>query len=612
MKLAFSHDTIRPGQEELFTTVANALAQKKHVLAHAPTGIGKTAAVLTPALDFALHHDLTIFFLTSRHTQHNIVLETVHKLNERNNTHFPVTSLIGKKHLCAQENVSTMPASDFTSFCKTLVEENACEYYTNARGKNNLAAQQLIQILKMGPPVSSEQVMARSAQHKLCPYEISLILAEESRVIIADYYYLFHPKIRETLLGKLKKKLEKCIVIVDEGHNLPSRIRDLLTFRLSSKVMKLAIQEAKKYGLDNILSYLVEIQDVLNQLSATIREDKLIKQEQFTTPVAKIKEYEELVEEFSTLAEVVRRKQRTSHIGSVAHFLEEWKRKDKGFARVISKDEFGISLSNRCLDPALLTKEVFDACYSAIVMSATLQPLSMYADVLGLPNAVQKSFTSPFPESNRLSLIIPKTTTKFALRSEHQYQEIARVCADIANTVPGCVLLFFPCYRVRDAVADHFAKNYSHKIFYEKPGMEKEEKKKLLDTFSLHTKSAAALLAVAAGSFGEGIDLPGILKGVIVVGLPLDKPDLETTQLIAYYDATFGKGWEYGYILPAMSRCIQNAGRCIRSERDRGVVAFVDERYAWPRYNSAFPAEWNTRTTLDYREQIALFFGKLF
>lgn len=612
MKLLFSHDSIRQGQDELVKTITEALKHKKSVLAHAPTGLGKTAAALAPALDCAIQNDLTIFFLTSRHTQHKIVLETVQKLKERNNLVFPVVSLIGKKHMCAQENIATMGSSDFTYFCKTLVEGNACEYYNNVRGKNTVLAQQLLQELKIGPPLSPEQVMMRAAEHKLCPYELSLLMAEEAKVIICDYYYLFHPKIREALFGKLKKKLEKCIVIVDEGHNLPSRMRDLLTFRLSNKVMKLAIQEAKKYSQDDVLGSLVEIQDVLNNLSAHVKEDKLVKQDQFSSAIGKIKNFDELVEELEVAAEMIREDQRTSHIGSVAHFLSEWKRPDKGFARVISKDDLVISLSNRCLDPALLTKNVFEECYSTIVMSATLEPLSMYADILGLSGAIQKSFKSPFPETNRLALIVPKTTTKYAMRSERQYQEIAKACVEIAETVPGCVMIFFPSYNVRDSVAQFFADKYTKKIFYERSGMEKNEKQKLLDTFSSHAKTGAVLLGVAAGSFGEGVDLPGVLKCVIIVGLPLDKPDLETTELISYYDAAFGKGWEYGYTLPAMSRCIQNAGRCIRTEKDRGVIVFLDERYSWPRYSGAFPKDWNTRITLDYKEEIARFFGKLF
>jgi len=63
--MLFSHETIRPSQEELVKTVTQALKEKKHVLAHAPTGLGKTAAVLCPALEFALQHDLTVCFQIS-------------------------------------------------------------------------------------------------------------------------------------------------------------------------------------------------------------------------------------------------------------------------------------------------------------------------------------------------------------------------------------------------------------------------------------------------------------------------------------------------------------------------------------------------------------------
>ncbi len=607
--MLFSHEGVRPSQKELAETVAKALKEKKHVLAHAPTGLGKTAAALCPALELALQRDLTIFFLTSRHTQHKIVLETARNFMQRNNMHFAVASLIGKKWMCAQENVQTMYSGDFTEYCKSLVDGNQCEFYLNARGKNNLVAKKVLADLKADAPLPSETVMLRCIQEKVCPYELSLMLAEDSKVIVADYFYLFHPHIREALLNKIKKKLEQCIIIVDEGHNLPSRVRDLLTFRLSNKTMRLAIQEAKKHNIE--VTSLVEIQEVLNKLSVNVQEERLVKRESFFEPLNRFRPFDEIVAELELSAEMVRAEKKTSHIGSVAAFLKEWNSADDGLARIISKKDMLVMLSNRCLDPALLTKEVFDNCYSAVVMSGTLSPTNMYADVLGIKDAVCRSFPSPFPESNRLSMIVPRTTTKFTMRSERQYKDIASVTSDIANRIPGCVMLFFPSYAVRDSVADLFSQMYKKTVFFEMPGMDKQSKQQLLDKFSLYAKSGAALLAVASGSFGEGIDLPGIVKGVIVVGLPLDKPDLETTELIAYYDRKFGKGWEYGYILPAMTRCIQNAGRCIRSETDRGVLAFVDERYAWPRYKSCFPPEWKLRISIEYAEDIARFFGRL-
>lgn len=609
--MLFSHEVVRPSQKELIETVTKALKEKKHVLAHAPTGLGKTAAVLCPALELALQRDLTVFFLTSRHTQHKIVLETAKKIMERNKIVFPVASLIGKKWMCAQENVENMPSGDFAEYCKGMVENNLCEFYTNARGKNNLTAQKVLSELNADSPLPTETVMLRCIQQKLCPYEMSLMLAENSKVVVADYFYLFNEHIREALFGKIKKKLEQAIIIVDEGHNLPARVRDLLTFRLSNKGMKLAVQEAKKHHLDDALSLLVEIQEVLNKLSENLKEENLVKRELFFEPLNKFKKYDEIIAELELSAEEVRAEQKVSHIGSVARFLEAWKHDGAGFARFISRREMFVTLSIRCLDPALATKAVFDDCYAAVVMSGTLSPTSMYADVLGMQNAVSRSFPSPFPESNRLTLIIPKTTTKFTLRSDRQYSEIGKICADFANRIPGCVMLFFPSYNLRNSVARFFSEKYNRQVFFEDPGMDKANRQLLLDKFSSHAKEGAALLGVASGSFGEGIDLPGILKGVIVVGLPLDKPDLETTELISYYDKKFGKGWEYGYILPAMTRCIQNAGRCIRSEKDRGVIAFVDERYAWPRYKSCFPPEWKLKITTDYDEELARFFGRL-
>ena len=100
-----------------------------------------------------------------------------------------------------------------------------------------------------------------------------------------------------------------------------------------------------------------------------------------------------------------------------------------------------------------------------------------------------------------------------------------------------------------------------------------------------------------------------MLNGVIVVGIPLQRPDLETKALINYYEKRFGKGWEYGYVLPAITKVLQNAGRCIRSETDKGAIIFLDERYAWQRYMKCFPDDMDVKITLDYNNKIIDFFS---
>ena len=63
---------------------------------------------------------------------------------------------------------------------------------------------------------------------------MALLLAEKSEVIITDYYYIFNPSIRTTFFSKIHKELQNTIIIIDEGHNLPSRLRELLTKKISN------------------------------------------------------------------------------------------------------------------------------------------------------------------------------------------------------------------------------------------------------------------------------------------------------------------------------------------------------------------------------------------
>ncbi|MBU0536152.1 MAG: hypothetical protein KKE20_04250 [Nanoarchaeota archaeon] len=206
-------------------------------------------------------------------------------------------------------------------------------------------------------------------------------------------------------------------------------------------------------------------------------------------------------------------------------------------------------------------------------------------------------------------MIIPETTTKFNQRNEQQFQRIAKIISEIVNLVPGNSAIFFPSYGLRDQVYKYFYDLCEKTTFKEQPGMTKEEKTDFLERFKGYQKTGAVLLGASTGSFGEGVDLPGdLLKAVIVVGLPLEHPDLETKELIKYFDKKFGKGWDYGYIFPALNRCLQNAGRCIRSETDKGVVVFLDERYVWPMYKRCFNQEEDIKVSRHYKELVEEFF----
>ena len=617
-EILFPHDKIRDIQDTVVSDVYEAIKNKQNIIIHAPTGIGKTASVLAPALSFAMNRDLVVFFLTSRQTQHKIAVDTLKQIKKKYGDNFGVADIIGKKWMCLQE-LEALNSGDFIDYCKKLRDEGQCEFYLNTRKKSmspTIVAEQNLNELKVIGPLHVEEVIENCKKPKLCPYEMTSLLAKDAKVIIADYNTIFNSSIRDSLFSRINKKLEQCIIIADEGHNLPSRARELLTAKLSTFIIDRAIKEASKYEFYNILSILKNIKDVFNELGFDLnfnKEEKLVRIYELIDKINENGNYDEYVNELNNTGDLIKEKQKQSFVGSIGKFLEAWLNEDNGFARVLSKDFINnnLTLNYRCLDPSLITKDVIERSYATIIMSGTLTPTFMYKDILGFNNnTIEKVYGNPFPKNNRLCLIVPETTTKFTRRNDEEYARIAEVCNKIIGKIPGNAALFFPSYDLRDKVYKNLYNICTKKFIIEKQNLSKEEKEKILEEFKQHKDEGAVLLAVSTGNFGEGIDLPGdFLKGVIIVGLPLEKPDLETKELIDYYEEKYGKGFDYGYIFPAITKCLQNAGRCIRTETDRGVIVFLDERFAWENYLRCLPVDMGFKITKLYEGRIEKFFN---
>jgi len=615
-EVLFPHDEVRPIQEDLIRAINKAITTQQNLIAHAPTGLGKTAAALSPAIREALKKDLTVFFATSRHTQHKLAMETIDQIRQKYKLSFTAVDIIGKKWLCLQPNIDKLYPREFAEYCKKMKEDELCDFYnrTREKGEATKAALEVIQGLKQENKTDTESITEKSTLARLCPYEVALLVAKESRVIIGDYNYLFNPHIRENFLNRTGKELNKIIMILDEGHNLPERVKDLASHRISTNTIKRAVDEIRRYKKEDMLEILEMLEKKLWGLADGVDEEAYVTKEKLIDEISEMTDYEELISEMTALADKIREEQKQSSLGTVAAFLEAWTGDDKGFARIMSrakgmKGEEIISIQYRCLDPSIITKDVIRSAYSTILMSGTLSPTSMYKEILGFDTAEEASYKSPFPEDNKLNIIIPKTSTKYETRSEEQYMEIAEIIARATNKIPGNTAVFFPSYDLRDEINKHFSKLTSKPVFIEKQKLTKKEKLDFLEAFKGYKNVGAILMGVIGGNFGEGIDLPGdFLKAVIIVGLPLQRPDLETEALIKYYDEKFKKGWDYGYMFPAFNRALQSAGRCIRSETDKGVIIFLDERYTWKNYSRCFPPSWDIKTTLLYESMIEKFF----
>ena len=153
-------DRVRPGQAEFLADARAALAGRRHLLAHAPTGIGKTAVALVAALEVALAQDKVVLFLTSRQSQHRIAIETLKRL-EGKGARIACADVIAKQDMCLQDGRPAYGRA-FHEFCDLKVKTRRGSFY--ARNDDAVVAAVLQR------PLHVQELIQASAACRVCPH----------------------------------------------------------------------------------------------------------------------------------------------------------------------------------------------------------------------------------------------------------------------------------------------------------------------------------------------------------------------------------------------------------------------------------------------------------
>lgn len=612
----FPFERMREGQREMAEEVRASIEAGRGLVCHAPTGIGKTAGALVPSAKWASENGGTVFFLTPKHSQHRIAIETL-KLLAKKGVKITAADFIGKKWLCQVSGAQELSGRDFLDYCSSVRRDEVCPYYNRTYKKSQIAgdAKRAAESLFESGPLHVEEAVELTKN--FCPYEVMAFFARRANVIVCDYYHLFNPRSATSFLFKTEKTFEDAVIIADEAHNLPERIRETLSSTISEIGISRAARELSEFGQYDLAEIVEQVGHGVRALlkKAGDEREALLARGDFEEIVGRAYgSVETFSKKIGEISNEIRQKKRKSSAGALASFSEDWLGPDEGFVRTLqirktkSGKPFG-TLTYRCLDPAVGSKEIVRSARSLILMSGTLIPTKMYAELLGMPEerTTVRSFASSFPQENRLNIIATGVTTKFSSRGENQYKKLSDSISKIVARTPGSVAVFFPSYFLKEEIGKLCS--FGLPVYDESQELGKKEKIDFLKRF--FSERRAVLLGVSGGSLSEGVDFPkNVLKGVVVVGLPLQSPTLETKALIDYYDKKFGRGWDYGYLYPGISRAIQAAGRMIRSEKDRGVAVFLDERYTWANYRRCFPPELKTVTSAAPEKLIEDFWEK--
>ena len=601
----FPFSDIREGQRDFLEDCRTAMKEGRHLIAHAPTGIGKTAAALTAAMEDALDNDRVVFFLTSKRSQHHIAVETAKKMGD---SRIRLVDVISKQEMCPRDE-SRMPYPVFSKICEEMVKKGMCEEF---KRDNSKVIEQIL-----SEPMHVEEIVELSKRYGVCPYKAALSASEHANLIVCDYSIIF-TELSERFFTRIKRPLDEINIIVDEAHNLPERLRmDLRSFL----TMEMLRESRRALSDDGLLSGILKrLESSLEEKFSMIGEKEVEVGKDFfmdslesalkgSLEPIEMEDFKKRLYDIGTREAIDGRESMPLYL---SQFIEVW---ESDVSKVYVANGSEIWLKCSLLDPSVLSSPIFQGVHASILMSGTLHPGEMYADLLGIPDPMIRVYHSPYPRENKRVVTTEFLTTLYSKRGRRMYQAYANQIAEIARYCPGNIAAFFPSYSIMESVAERMSLlEIPKELILESRSMGKREREEVIEDMREFKRmgKGALLMAVQGGSFSEGVDYSGNLLSVVAVaGLSIPPPNPETEALRSYYDRKFGKGkgWEYVFISPAINKALQAAGRAIRDAEDRALIFMMDERFLERKYRRFLPDDMVPERVESIKDTCMEFFG---
>ncbi len=619
----FPYSKLRPHQDKLILLSKKAIKNGLNAIIEAPTGIGKTLGILAGVLPEITTLDMKLLYVCRTHTQMTRVIEELRAIVAKRGHQTKGISIGGKHVMCIKSNVRNIPDAEILNDTCNAIKKK-CHFFQRTKGFN---IEFLLDELNKCP-MTSQDVRKFSKMHGLCPFELQKKLLPHMDVITLSYQYFFNPILRYYIIERFIE-LANCFIILDEAHNLPSIVKSIISIKLKLSSIKKALEEVQTYPHIIQLKNPETISDFLSNIyvktveyarSRRLRENKEIKitsrkekdtfqshislctdldKQEISFLIDQIITWGERIREYRAKSENVAR----SSLYRVGKFLKSMEKAvtDPVFEVILKKQKLPSKetylLEIISFDPRPITQPLFDRVYGSIAMSGTMQPLKAFADVVGLNTPLCEAFSSPYNTDNFLVLGVSKLHSKGGGRKMLLGMQNAYVdrLAEVIRNTDGNIGVFCASYDILSLLETPLSKKVDELgkfLFVEQANMPSYLSERMVGEFKkFGDLGGAVLLGVLGGRNSEGQDFPGrAMSSVCIVGVPFSQFNIRTKLEIQYYERAFPrKGRLYAFIIPAMRRAAQAAGRVIRSLSDRGVIIFMDQRYLYRTYNRFLP-----------------------
>lgn len=683
--------SLRPGQETIqqelhdaFKQPGGARPERRVVFLEAPTGYGKTGCVLEFALERIRAGTFErLVWLTGKSTGQLQVVETLRRMTggtgykrqekgdqgapdaaEVSGNEKPESAAIGGGCEGVPQEVRSHESSLTTRQWLTVWQvrpkaehcinstyhclRDACAYLAGCADRWPQSGLQRF-YLDAAQTRDLETLRTAGRNARICPYEITRSALAYNDVWIGDFNYVFAPGNSGIFYDQPGFRPAQTLLVVDEAHNLPSRVADSYSHSVSAGALQAAYEALRTVRVPPAL---------------------LLAWEKWTQAVSRLRPSDALnPDDESDLRDCIERVAPLVAASAIDHAalgpgvsgtlwqstaIADWF-DNPALTRLVWCPRAG-ELNLTCLDAAAAIGETLRGFGGALLMSATLPPPDALAAACGLdrPAPVAGPAVPAGPE--RLGSLTKRDTRRLyrqltsaaellrveenqaasrpsILRAHAPWRDGAYdVAVDVrvdttlrqrerhlgttAATIEamhqaagGAVAAFFPSYAYAEAVRQALAGGGATLAVSMQPRLPDLAAQLAWVEESLRT--GGALFLVLGSSFAEGIDaLGGRVSHTIVVGPAL--PEVNAVQR-ARTAAHSGEGRDAAfrrvYLVPGLQKVNQALGRIVRAPGHRARVLLHCRRFRDSSYARLLAPEYRTDREIavpsDLREWLA-------
>jgi DNA excision repair protein ERCC-2 len=562
-ELDFPYPQMRAAQRQMSEDVYKSCLTERHLTIEAPTGTGKTLASIFPLLKaMPVKQIRTGMFLTMKTTGREAALTAVRQTDQQQK--LATVCLSPRKRLCL--NTETVCDGEYCPYAK--------DYY---RKRRTLFTHLYDQTLW------DDDALKRFGEaHQICPYYLSQDWSIWSDLIIGDINYIYDTTAVQPLL--LKEIDNRVSILIDESHNLIDRGRMIYSADFSGEELQALMRQVPK----SIESALKKIQTQLRHVAKTDRVTL-----SFESPVKLAQSIREFVAKSASLLKQNPRYEPDfewqQFIFTCARFvrLNELADDEDFVWRLTPGKPYERKVELLCLNPAKLLQSKHNASNNVVSFSATLKPWAYSNQLNGLESAVTRALPSPFESTQSQVTIVRDVSTRYQHRLELS-DKLWPLMEGLSRQSTNAMVFFSSYQQLHQCTArlDH-----SDKLLIQQRDWDAEQRLDVLKRF--REQRGLVLFTVLGGVFSEGIDLPGdALELVVVIGPGLPQVNDVNVAMRERLEKQNLPGFDFAFTFPGLHKVLQAAGRCVRTETDRGRILLIDDRFVGYQQKGWLPDHW--------------------